>query len=183
MKNSSILIMAILIIAMSAGLFALAPEKKEKTGNNLSVEADKLELQVSDRLPISDYTASSLEAKYIDSDVLDEIQFSVASLSDKEVDYEIYLTEEIEEEYLDSNYVKILLTDTSGKNYNVSNGIVPSFSSLSGSVRFPGYRRVFSDKLEPGHIKQYVIKMWLSEEYLVKSEGKIFKTTLVVKSI
>ena len=93
------------------------------------------------------------------------------------------MTEDVTDEYLNSDYVKILLTDVGGKNYNVNNGVVPTFSSLSGSVRFPGYRKVYSGSLQPGHIKQYVIKMWVSEDYLVKAEGKVFKTKLIVKSI
>ena len=175
--------MALLIVIMSACLFVLAPEKRQIKGNFLSLDANKLELQVSDRLPISDYTASSLEAEDIDSDVLDEIKFSVASLSNDKINYEIYLDDDISDNNIDSDYIKILLTDVSGKNYNVNDGVVPVFSNLSGSSRFPGYRKVFTDTIEPGHIKQFVIKMWVSEKYIVKAEGKIFKTKLIVKSI
>lgn len=175
--------MSVLIIILSACLFAYIPEKNEFSGNLLSVDAPKTELQVSDRLPLSDYAASSLESQNIDSGILDEIVFSVASLSNDTVSFEIYLEDNVVENGINSDYIKILLTDTSGKNYNVNNGIVPVFSSLSGSVRFPGYRKVYSGRLESGHINQYIIKMWVSDEYLVKSDGKIFKTSLIVRSI
>ena len=134
--------MAFLIICLSVILFVIVPDGKKAKGNLLSVDAEKLVLQVSDRLPISDYTASSLDSDNIDSDVLDKLVFSIASPSSDEIDYEIYLSDEDLDNSISSEHIKILLTDTGGNNYNVNNGVVPVFSELSGSVRFPGYRKI-----------------------------------------
>lgn len=173
----------ILIIVLSVSLFLFVPRDQKKEKELLSFDAEKNILQITDKLPISDYSASTLDIKDIDSTVLDSISFSVSSLSNETIDYEIYLSDDSNNSYIDSNYVKILLTDSAGNNYNVSNGIVPKFSELSGSVRFPGYRRVYYGRIDPGHIKRYIIKMWVSDEYLIKPEGKKFVTKLFVKTI
>ena len=181
-KYFNLIGLTILCLLFSIYCFVNSPNDKKSADYLLLVDAERLDMSVTNKLPMSDYAGKNLDFQTVDADVGDEIEFSLSSMSSSNVEYNIYLLED-GDSTISSEYVKVLLMNIDDVDYNVSNNTVPTFNELPVSAEMPGYKKIYSSSIAPGSIAKYVLRIWVADSYLLSTNKEVFKVKLVVKAI
>ena len=128
----------------------------------------------------------NLDASNVRKEFLNEVAFSIKGIGNEEkaVRYEICLINEATEEEINSNYVKIYLTDNDNKPFNFYNGnAVPVYQSLRISEGSADGKVIYSDIIKGKEIKKFKLRVWLSDAYILNETDRYFSAKIVVRKV
>lgn len=179
-NNHKCLYMIVFVIVVIIGLIFIFYKQDLNHGSVKFLDSSDLELQITNKLPLTDSSAKEIVIDEVDGDIIDESQFSI--VADGDISYEIYLEDSIGDLKISPNYVKVYLTDLDGNSIEgYSNNRIPTISDLPILDDMPNSRRLYSGKLEDGQQKSFVLRMWLSDSYAVSAEKRNFSVKLAVR--
>ena len=166
-------VFCLLFIVLLVVLFCFFRNVKEGI---LSISIDDNNLRIENKLPISDELGRNMTLDASTDKVFDFISFSIENTSKVERTYTILLTktEDITNEILE-RYVKVYLTDENDLAYPVfKKSYVPVYSDFLISNKKPGSRVLYKDKVKPFEKKEFNLRIWLSDSYIIMNEKQEF---------
>lgn len=175
----SILVLVVIIM----GIFIFNRDSKSKQGS-INVDYgffDKL-LYITNALPIGDEMGKSLEAKDIQENVEEYLEFSLKEEKGKNAKFEIYLKKLDVSKEIDSNYIKLYLTDMNNKAVSgFESNIIPTFNSLNVSKESGTDKVLYQGKIKALEEQKYKLRVWLADASAIEKEKKEFKMELGVR--
>jgi len=166
---------ALVVICLLIMLFVfyLKNDKKEEVGiikNSLTDENDTLNL--SGRLPLSDYVVKNKDILTFDDDVVDYVSFKVTS-EGYDGDFTIFV-EDCNDDYdkaIEDDYIKVLVTDSDNKLLSATeNGRVDSVKDLKVYPDKLSKKIVYVDSIKSGMEKNYMLKTWVDNSFLADKD-------------
>ncbi len=154
-------------------IFYLKDNKHEEVGilkNSLTDENDTLEL--SGRLPLSDYVVKNKDILTFDEDVVDYVSFKVTS-EGYNGDFTIFVEDcnEDNEKAIEDGYIKVLVTDSNNNLLSTTaNGPVNSIKKLKVYPNKLSKKIVYIDNIKSGMEKNYILKAWVDNTFLADEE-------------
>lgn len=140
-------------------------------------------ISITNMLPVTDEVGKRIQSSGDDDGVQGYFDFVVKSNVKEKVNYEVYLTKDDVNKEIESNYIKIYLTDSKtdaaldGYNQNK----IPTYFDLRVSSIDPSGRQIYTGSLENYSTKSFRLRMWLSDSYVISSEEKEFVVKVNVK--
>ena len=107
----------ILLVILFSVLVCFVPMIFDNNSNDVSLVGVTDNILLNNNLPLTDISGKTLDASNVRKEFLNEVAFSIKGIGNEEkaVRYEICLINEATEEEINSNYVKIYLTDNDNK--------------------------------------------------------------------
>lgn len=186
---SSLLVILLisLVVGTTFAIFYFKGTGKEKntihTGQlTFSYTEESNGISLTDAIPVSDEVGKRMqgndrENKYFDFSV------SCKMSGTQNIQYEVYTTEVDVAQKLDSQYVKIYLTDaTSDKALEGYNQKVPVYSELKDSSISSKGKRLYRGEFNSSGTQAFRLRMWLSDTYQISSSSKEFKIKVNVSA-
>ncbi len=175
----SILVLVVIIV----GIFIFNRDSKSKQGSiNIDYGSfDKL-LYITNALPIGDEMGKSLEEKDIQENVEEYLEFSLKEEKGKNAKFEIYLKKLGVSKEIDSNYIKLYLTDMNDKAVSgFESNIIPTYNSLNISKESGTDKVLYQGKIKALEEQKYKLRVWLADASAIEKEKKEFKMELGVR--
>ena len=192
-KNRSILyisltVLFIVCIVCYFGIIKLnnnhkIKESKLKSGMIVTFNASQ-HISIKNILPMSDELGVRLNNKSVERGGYGFIKFSVKNKNNKKSKYKIYIMKTDSDSYeIDDKYIRFYLTD--GDN-NTIDGYDPeninSYTDLIALSSKPLGRLIYNGELESEEEKTFILRAWLSDEYMLKDEEEFFDFDIFVES-
>ncbi len=153
-----------------------------KSSGEIEVNYSSRIVHIDNSLPMGDEMGKKLDSSDTKDGLYGYIEFSINEVKGKKTKYEIYLEEEKVDAKIDSNYIKLYLTDMSDKAISgFEGGVIPSFKSLKVASDRPSGKVLYRGKLNAYEEKKYKLRVWLSDASAIDSERKEFKSKLGVR--
>lgn len=129
---------------------------------------------IKDILPISDQLGMSYSGVNGTPGVEGYSEFSIVNTSNKNISYEIYLTDDNISDNNDSiiknNYVKLYLTNKNDVPFSgYDSRKIPSYYDLPVLNDIPGGKLLYRGKLQIKEIENFKLRVWLSNSYAISS--------------
>ena len=143
----------------------------------LSVEFknNKNNVELQSILPMKDVVGKELTGNSAKDGIQGYLEFTVSSTSKKKVNYSIIVKSKEVKKEIDSNYIKVYLTDLDDKPYKgFESNSVPSYNSLKVDVNSPSNKILLSDSIKNNESKSYKLRVWLSNSYVINSSVESF---------
>lgn len=140
-------------------------------------------VQLNNKLPISDDIGKNYSGTGIEKGIAEYKEFTVTNPNDGKIQYEIYLTKtNLNSKNIRSNYIKLYLTDI---NNNALDGFdskkITSFYDLYSLRDKPSGRLLYTDSLNPGGKRTYILRCWVADTYVLSNESEIFDFEIDVR--
>lgn len=176
----------ILLVILFSVLVCFVPMIFDNNSNDVSLVGVTDNILLNNNLPLTDISGKTLDASNVRKEFLNEVAFSIKGIGNEEkaVRYEICLINEATEEEINSNYVKIYLTDNDNKPFNFYNGnAVPVYQSLRISEGSADGKVIYSDIIKGKEIKKFKLRVWLSDAYILNETDRYFSAKIVVRKV
>lgn len=171
-------------IILSCGLVCLIPNILYKVNsNNVSFIGDRNTVTIENKLPLTDISGKSLDAK---TGIIDEVSFSVKGVGKKntEVNYEIYLINTNTDMQINPGFIKIYLTDGNNNPFEYySKNSVPAYKSLNVSNSQANGKIIYSGSIKGEEIQKFKLRVWLADNYVLNDSDRSFSGTILVKKV
>lgn len=139
-------------------------------------------ISLTDAVPMSDEVGKKMQGNDKENRYFD-FSVSCKMSSRQNVQYEIYSTEVDVDQKLDSQYVKMYLTDSTTElpldGYDKK---VPVYSELKDSNISNNAKRLYVGKFSSSGVQSFRLRMWLSDSYQISSSSKKFKIKVNVSA-
>lgn len=175
--------MVVITLFVGFLLFIFTRDFKGSAGEVKLISDNNLfRLDINNKFPLSDTAGKELKIKDLDDRIIDELEFKV--LAKGEVGYVVYLLEEEDDFSINSNYVKVYLTDNVGSPLSsFKQSSVPTFAKLKVLDSYPAAKVLYYGKLKDGEEDKFKLRMWLSDSYAFTSTVKGFAAKVGVEVI
>ena len=112
-------------------------------------------------------------------------EFVVYNNSNHKMKYEIIVTtRECRDNCINSNYIKLFLTDENDKPLEgFSSRKLPTYASLGILDNKPGSRLLYRDKIEGNGEKKFKLRVWLADTYAVSALEEKYKFVIDVRGV
>ena len=153
-------------IILSCGLVCLIPNILYKVNsNNISFIGDRNTVTIENKLPLTDISGKSLDAK---TGIIDEVSFSVKGVGKKntEVNYEIYL-----------------INGNNNPFEYYSKNSVPAYKSLNVSNSQANGKIIYSGSIKGEEIQKFKLRVWLADNYVLNDSDRSFSGAILVKKV
>lgn len=148
-----------------------------KSSNAVSLEfIEDNAISITNMLPVTDEVGKRIQSTADKDGVQGYFDFVVKSNVKEKVNFEVYLTKTNVEKEIEANYIKVYLTDSKtdvaldGYNRNK----IPTYFDLRVAANDPGGKQIYTGTLENYSSKNFRLRMWLSDSYVISSEEKGF---------
>lgn len=176
----------ILLVILFSVLVCFVPMIFDNNSNDVSLVGVTDNILLNNNLPLTDISGKTLDASNVRKEFLNEVAFSIKGIGNEEkaVRYEICLINEATGKEINSNYVKIYLTDNDNKPFNFYNGnAVPVYQSLRISEGSADGKVIYSDIIKGKEIKKFKLRVWLSDAYILNETDRYFSAKIVVRKV
>lgn len=176
----------VLLIVLFSILICFVPVVFSDNSNDVSLVSAVDSILLKNNLPLTDTSGKTLDASNVRKEFLNEIAFSVKGIGeeDKVVKYEICLINDVTGEEINSNYIKIYLTDNEDRPFNFYNGnAVPVYQNLKISEGRADGKVIYSDVIKGKEIKKFKLRVWLSDAYILNEMDRYFSAKIVVRKV
>lgn len=176
----------VLLIVLFSILICFVPVVFSDNSNDVSLVSAVDSILLKNNLPLTDTSGKTLDASNVRKEFLNEIAFSVKGIGeeDKVVKYEICLINDVTGEEINSNYIKIYLTDNEDRPFNFYNGnAVPVYQNLKISEGRADGKVIYSDVIKGKEIKKFKLRVWLSDAYILNETDRYFSAKIVVRKV
>lgn len=154
-----------------------------KSSNVVSLEfIEDNAISITNMLPVTDEVGKRIQSTDDKDGVQGYFDFVVKSNVKEKVNFEVYLTKTNVEKEIETNYIKVYLTDSKtdaaldGYNRNK----IPTYFDLRVAANDPGGKQIYTGTLENYSSKNFRLRMWLSDSYVISSEEKGFSVKVNV---
>lgn len=154
-----------------------------KSSNVVSLEfIEDNAISITNMLPVTDEVGKRIQSTADKDGVQGYFDFVVKSNVKEKVNFEVYLTKTNVEKEIETNYIKVYLTDSKtdaaldGYNRNK----IPTYFDLRVAANDPGGKQIYTGTLENYSSKNFRLRMWLSDSYVISSEEKGFSVKVNV---
>lgn len=184
-KNNKkyLIVISILLLIIFALLVIYLFNKNNKQENAINTSlTDTSKILIKDVLPISDKLGKKLDGKGTEEGIQGYLKFFVENKSDKKVKFQLYAVENQEISTINSNYIKMYLTDNADnpiKGYEKN--MIPSYGELYVVLDKPEAKLLYEGTLEKFERKKYVLRTWLADSYAVSDDSREFLFNVGVK--
>lgn len=183
------LIILILSIIFLVGLYIFKNnilEKENSIIDDTSISLKFVEdngITIANMLPITDEVGRKIDTSGDKQGIQGYFDFTISSRVDEDVRYEVYLTKEEYEKEIESNYIKIYLTDalTDKPFSGYEKNSVPTYYDLKVSSSDPAGKRLYYGTLSNKDSDKFRLRMWLSDSYVITAEERKFAVKVNVK--
>ncbi len=178
-KKITILVIVIIIFLSVIGVLKIF----NKTSGKIKIKFDgSNKIKMVGRLPISDEIGKTTDLESVDDNVLGHLKFTLSS--NKTTKYEVYLVKEDSSNELNSNYLKLYLTDNNDNPVNGFNtNIIPSYNDLKVSLSLPGNKILYSGVIKKGEKQYFNLRVWVSDSYIILREQQSFSFKIKVREV
>ena len=134
-------------------------------------------------LPISDELGKTIDGKGTEDGIQGYVELSITNNINKDIEYEIYIDKKDLDKEISSNYIKFYLTDEADNPLEgYKQNSVPTYKDLLVLVDSPSSRLLYSDKLKAKETKKVILRVWLSDSYVVSNEINKFTFDINTKA-
>lgn len=153
---------------------------------NISVSYERSNsVEIKTILPLSDTLGKNYDGKKLQDGILGYVVFSVENLSNERSKYEIFITKsKYNDKEIRGRYIKFYLTD-----YNdialdgFNNNKIPTYNNLYILSNKPDSKLLYTSYLEGGESKQFKLRVWLSDTYILSNEEYNFLFDVGVRGV
>ena len=134
-------------------------------------------------LPISDELGRNIDGVGTEEGIQGYVVMSIQNNTDKDVNYDIYITKKEIEKEIKENYIKLYLTDEADNPLEgYEQNSVPTYNDMFSLVDFPAARLLYNGSLKGRENRKVVLRAWLSDSYAVSNEEKSFTFDVNVRA-
>ena len=134
-------------------------------------------------LPISDELGRNIDGVGTEEGIQGYVVMSIQNNTDKDVNYDIYITKKEIEKEIKENYIKLYLTDEADNPLEgYEQNSVPTYNDIFSLVDFPAARLLYNGSLKGRENRKVVLRAWLSDSYAVSNEEKSFTFDVNVRA-
>lgn len=179
----------IIVICILITCFFLYVHEKDNVGKSATVvfsySDDASKLFMNNSTPITDEVGRNIT--FLNTNQYAYTEFSISSnmIGVDEVKYEIYAKNIGVAVEIPHRYVKLYLTDGDTdlplKRFDATK--VPTFKDLAVSVSDPSAKQIYSGTLTKDEVKNFKLRMWLTDTYPITTETRNFGILLYVRVI
>lgn len=179
----------IIVICILVACFCLYFYENKEVGKSATIvfsySDDSSKLFMDNSTPITDEVGRNIT--FANTKQYGYTEFSISSnmMGLESVRYEIYAKNIGVSTEIPANYVKLYLTD--GDNDLAFRGFdetrIPTFKDLKVSASDPSAKQIYSGELKQGEVKNFRLRMWLTDTYPITLENRSFGILLYVKVI
>lgn len=186
-KQFALAILFILVLFLSSLLVAYFhfkdKDQVEKDKNVSTKFQSSSTINIKSILPISDELGKKLDGKGTEEGVQGYLEFSIKNEHNKDMNYEIFITEKDLKEEIRANYIKFYLTD------NVDNplkgyekNLIPSAADLLSLTDKPESKLLYKDTIKKKSSKKFKLRVWLADTYVVSDDENEYTFSVGVRS-
>lgn len=131
-------------------------------------------IHIKNKLPVSDKIGKSFTGEGTSDGIQGYIELSLTNPNTVSVSYDIILTEDLnlESSRINSNYIKIYLTDNNDIPFDGFNSRkIPTFHELGVLKDKPESRLLYRGYLNPEEVKNIKLRVWLSDSYSISASS------------
>lgn len=184
----SLLIILVLFFLLIGVTFLFRDKVFVSSNTQYSQNAIKLEfveenaISIKSMLPIPDSVGKKMTSSGDKEGIQTYFDFVIKNTTEATVPYEIYLTKENLENEIQSNYIKIYLTDAyTDKPFGDYSSEVPSYYDLRVARSDANGKKILSGVLKGKESQKIRLRMWLAETYPIGIEEQSFQAKVNVK--
>ena len=173
----------ILLFVCFISIIPLFSEKKKYDDSVLDINyLQSNVITVDNSLPLPDESGKLINVEnYIDG-TTGYLEFEVSSLIDDDVEYEIYLTEDGEDNSISDKYVKVYLSDGNDLGFkDFDKADVPSYYDLRLAKSNLDGKLIYTGTLKDKGKSKFILRMWVADTYSYTTNSKSFSVKLTVK--
>ncbi len=184
-KKTVITLNFLVLIALILGyVMFFGPERDLKGNGTVNVDF-KLgnNIKLKNILAVTDTVGKKLTGEGTRDGIQGYLEFTVNEASNRNVNYEIYVTKDTSANEINSDYIKLYLTDGEDepvkgfqKNY------IPSFDSLKVASDNPNGKVLYRGKISPSEEKNFKLRVWLSDSSPIEKDEKDFSLNVGVRT-
>ena len=111
------------------------------------------------------------------------IEFEVVNHTTEKRNFQVYLTESPNSN-INPNYIKLYLTDTANKPLSFyAESKLPSYVDLNYLMNKPNSKLLYSGVLNGEESKNYRLRVWLTDSYVVENSDKVFQFVIDARAV
>lgn len=182
MKNNKKQILYAFIIVLVVSLCSIVIVSFFNKGNDEKIDlkfSGKNNFRITNKLPISDKLGKSISEN---NDIKSYLEFSVENKSDKDGNFEIYVTKKDTTHNISDNYVKFYLTDDSDvalEGFNKNK--IPSYKEFNVLNNKPSSKLIYSGSISKNTKENFKLRVWISDSYALTDNLEEFSATIGVR--
>ena len=182
MNVNVVLIVIIVILSFILGFMIYYNNKSNINEADVILYADSENITIDSTLPVNDKFGKTITDDI--SGGYKTVDFDIVNVSSKSKTYQIYITKNnMNTNEINNDYVKFYLTD--GNNSPVGrfeSNRSPSYTDLNYIKDKSSSKILYSDKIDKYQQKKFVIRVWVSDNY-VSSSDNYFSFDIGVRSV
>jgi len=185
-KNYIVTFIIGIIILFILSVFLVTFLKKIFIGSikedDVYVNSSDYTIKIEDKLSVSDDFGKNISDDnnhsfgYIEFEVLNNVEYVR--------NFEIYITENENDNEINPSYIKFYLTDIDGNpctNYDQNK--IPSYVDLNYLNNKPSSKLLLSDSLGKLESKKYILRVWITDSYIIENSDKTFTFDIGVRAV
>ena len=189
-RNKKEFLQSILIVLLSLMVFVLIIagyikiDEYKRSFYRLNTKFDTSDIiTVSNKLPLSSEVGRNYTGSGMEKDIEGYAVFSINNPNEKKVNYEIYITKkENQVNSIKSNYISLYLTDWDNNPYDgFDKNETVAYSDLYTLTDKPGSRLLYKGSLVSGGTKNFILRSWVSDNYVISDEEAMFSYDIDVR--
>ena len=170
-KTISITVLSIVAIVIIIAIFIKIDEYK-RSFFTIDVKFKTNDVvKLYNKLPVSDTIGKGYSGSGIEKGIIEYKEFTVTNPNDKKIKYEISVKRMYSTtKDMRSNYVNLYLTDENDKPVKgFDKKKIVSYYDLVSLNDDPGSRFLYSDYLDPGVSKTFILRSWVADTYILSN--------------
>ena len=181
-KTILIVFLSLLALFLVIAIFVTI-DKYKKSSYKLDIKYENNGIvELNNKLPISDSIGKNYNGTGIEKGIAEYKKFTITNNNKSKVNYEIYLTKIHKNKDIRSNYIKLYLTDLKNKPIKgFDKKQVPSYYDLFSLNDMPGSKLLYSGSLKAGEKKEFIIRSWVADTYILSNDEENFGFNINVR--
>ena len=184
--NLSVVI--VVLFACTIG-FAVLLKNKIKDGQDpvreidVTMVSEKKNITIKNILSVSDDFGKSIHEE--NNGAFGYMNFDIVNNCDYDRGFEIYITEDTQsDKKINSSYITYYLTDFTDKPVmGFNDNKLPSYNDLKVLSDKADSRLLYSGMITAGAKKQFTLRVWISDNYVVENEEREFSFSIRTRAV
>lgn len=153
--------------------------------SNLEIEFIKGgQVNLNNTLPVSDELGKNYDGVGSSENVISYSEFYIKNETDKDQDYEIFLTKNtVNVSEISEKYIKLYLTDEKNNSIENIKNLLPVYSNLGALNDKPDGNLLYRGKIKANSLKRFKLRVWLSDTYVINKEEEVFSFKINFRAI
>lgn len=140
-------------------------------------------IHIKNDLPIGDELGKKISAEDIQDGLQGYLEFSIKETKGYKTKFEVYLKKKNVVSEIDSNYIKLYLTNMNDKAVTgFDSNLIPSYKSLRVDSKSPTEKILYRGEINSLGEEKYKLRIWLSDASSIETEDKDFEFEIGVKT-